>query len=149
MGPVLSVLDAQALIAALTDEPAAAEVEALLRGAHGPPRIAAVNFAEVVDVLVRIKARPIDQVRRALELLRAGGLDVIPVDAASGELAGTIRARRYRRRDVPLPLSDCVLLATGAILDDAIATSDPPLLAAARAEGIAVVPLPDARGLRP
>ena len=47
-----------------------------------------------------------------------------------------------------MSLADCVALATAAAAR-AIATADPPLAAAARAEGIDVIALPDSEGRAP
>jgi hypothetical protein len=46
-------------------------------------------------------------------------------------------------------MADCVALATAMSLDEPLATSDAPLAAAAGAVGVAVIPLPDARGQLP
>ena len=84
----MTVLDSQAVIAMLIGEPAAAEVETLLRARPGPPAIAAVNVGEVVDVLVRLKGRTLDEVTERLDWLVAGGLKVTEVTDAIGRDAG-------------------------------------------------------------
>jgi predicted nucleic acid-binding protein len=45
-------------------------------------------------------------------------------------------------------MADCVALAVAAALGEPLMTSDPPLAAAAGAEGIDVLPLPDSAGRR-
>jgi PIN domain nuclease of toxin-antitoxin system len=145
----VSILDAMALVAALTGEPARDEVERLLRDRADPPRIAAANLAEVADVLVRIKAFASDQVLQAVSWLRAGGLDVTPTDDVIALAAGELHARHYHHRRCPVSLCDCLALATAALLRERLATADPALAVVARTEAIGLVPLPDSSGRRP
>jgi predicted nucleic acid-binding protein len=108
-----------------------------------------VNLAEVIDVMTRIYERPVSSTINALAMLEAGGLKVVSVDATIGISAGELHARHYDRTASPLSMADCVALATAAELGEQLATSDPPLTAAAFAEGIATLPLPDSQGRRP
>ena len=124
-------------------------MEVALREAERPSRLSAVNLAEVVDVMTRIYQWPVDGTMTALAMLESGGLTIVPADAAVGALAGVLHARHYDRRSSPLSMADCVALATAVVIDDALATSDQPLAAAARAENVTVLPLPDSRGIRP
>lgn len=144
----MSVLDAQAVIAALVGEPAAGEVEELLRGSGGAPRISAANVAEIVDVLVRFRSQGIERVEERLDWLIAGGLEVTAVDDGIARRAGAVRGRHYHARQRPISLADCLALATALALGDVLATSDPHLLDTATAEGCRVRPLPDSRGLK-
>ena len=145
----MTVLDAHAIVALLTAEPAAAEVETILRNRGARSVISAANLAEVIDVLVRLKGRTIDEVNEKVDWLVAGGLEVMPVDDAIGREAGRLHAVWYDRAKRPLSLADCVALATANALGDSIATADPPLAETARAEAREVVALPDAAGRRP
>ena len=138
------LLDANALIALFADEPAAAEVEQLL---VGPAAMTATNAAEAIDFLLRNRLEASAVRARWTSLLRAG-LRVVAVDERLAWAAATLRARRYHRRSCPLALADCVLLAAAGP-DDAVASSDRPVVATARAEGIAVRALLDSRGVRP
>jgi predicted nucleic acid-binding protein len=144
----VTFLDAYALVALTVDEPAADEVEDLLR--RGDARVAVVNFAEAVDVSRRTHGLAADEVRRALEPLLLGGA---LASVGSGEphawLAADLRARHYDRRNRALSLADCFLLAQALTASDGIATADPVLAEAARAEAVAVVALPDSAGRRP
>jgi predicted nucleic acid-binding protein len=144
----VSVLDAQAVVAAFIGEPAAGEVEELLRGGDGPPRISAANVAEVIDVLVRFRSQRSGTVEERLDWLIAGGLEVIGVDDGIARRAGALRARNYHARQRPISLADCLALATALALDDVLATSDPHLLDTAIAEGCRVRALPDSRGVK-
>ncbi|MHB8507978.1 MAG: PIN domain-containing protein [Candidatus Dormibacteria bacterium] len=142
-----TVLDAFAVIAALTGEPAAAEVEAVVRA--GDACISAVNLAEVIDQLVRVAGRSAAEVEISLASLAAGGLVVVPTDEQVGRSAGSIRARYYDRRTAPVSLADCVALATCLRLAAALATADAPLATIAKKEGVALVGLPNSFGQRP
>ena len=149
MGQTTTVLDAQAIVAALTGEPAAHDVEGLLRDASSPAKISSVNLAEVVDVLVRLQRRTVDEVIEKLRWLVVGGLMVIDVDDVAGLLAVGLRARLYHRATMPLSLADCVALSTALRAGERLATADPALLRAAAAEGCAVIRLMDSSGRRP
>jgi PIN domain nuclease of toxin-antitoxin system len=149
VGSALTVLDAQAIVAALLGEPATAEVEAILRDVSDPPRISAVNVAEVIDVLVRRHGAAPDDVLQRLEWLQVGGLATVAADEAIGLLAGRLRARHYRSSDRAVSLADCVALATALHLGDRLATADPALADLAAEEGCRIVALPDSRGRRP
>jgi PIN domain nuclease of toxin-antitoxin system len=137
------VLDAFGLVALLRDEPAAEIVVDLLSA--GDVAIPALNLAEVIDQVVRVDGVTEREVRELIGGLIAGGLGVLHMDDETPWTAALLHARHYRRRRGALSLADCVLLAsTGP--RDAIATGDRPVLAAARAEGIDVMPLPDPAG---
>ncbi len=146
METTLSVLDAQAIVAALIGEPAAAQVELLLRDAVDRPNISAANLAETIDVLMRLWGWAEMDVIEKIDWLVLGGLEVVDVNEARGLLAGEIRARQYHRADRPVSLADCLALATALTLGQRLATSDPALLAAAQSEGCAATVLPDSRG---
>lgn len=140
-----SLLDASALVAFVRGEPAADEVADALRS--GRAAVAAVNVAEVIDVLVRRIGLPEHDVDVAIGRLLAL-LEVRPVDAAMARRAGAVRARRYERTASPLSLADCHCVAAAGA-DDVVLSSDALLLRAAEAEGVAVHGLPDSRGRRP
>lgn len=133
------VVDAYAVVAALIGEPARRDVEPHLATAV----ICAPNLAEVLDVCVRVHRNDEASVRERIDWLIAGGLDVAPLDLTLAVAAGSLRARRYRKRECEISMGDC--MAAGLPL----ATSDPHLAEAAWAEDIAVLALPDSRGRRP
>lgn len=143
------MLDAQAVVAALTGEPAAPEVEALLRDRNDPARISAANLAEALDVLVRHQGWSVDEVEEKLRWLAIGGLSVVHVDEPIALRAGRLHARHYHRTRRPLSLADCIALATAVDVGESLATSDPALLAAAGEEGCPTIALLDAQGRRP
>lgn len=120
-------------------------MERELRSPTQAAHISALNLAEVIDVLTRIYGRSAAATMDALQLLEAGGLRIVPVDADLGAHAGELHARLYDRRSAPLSMADCVALATAMSLNEPLATSDPPLALAAQNEGVEVVRLGDSR----
>jgi PIN domain nuclease of toxin-antitoxin system len=143
----LTVLDAYALVALVADEAGADEVETLLR--HGGCQIAPANLAEAVDVTQRVHGVPAHEVRGALEPLIPDTLAPLTAGLDEAWMAGDLRARHYDKKTRALSLADCLLLAHAVVQAVEIATSDPPLAEAARAEGVGVVALPDTSGVRP
>lgn len=137
------------MVAALIGEPAANEVEALLRDPSDRAAVTAVNLAETLDVLVRHQGWPPDEVEEKLRWLTIGGLAVVPVDEVIGLAAGRLHAEHYHRTRRPISLGDCIALAAAQVLETPLATSDPALIATAVETGCPVVALPDARGRRP
>jgi uncharacterized protein with PIN domain len=145
---VTLLLDAFALIALLRGEPAAGEVETILR--RGGAAMTAINLAEALDVLQRVDGIDRERLDALTEPLMQQSIALVPIDERLARDAAGMRARHYHRTRAPLSLADCVLLAAAAALPDrTIATGDPALAAAARTEGIEVSALPDPRGRRP
>ncbi|MFN8176110.1 MAG: PIN domain-containing protein [Solirubrobacteraceae bacterium] len=140
------MLDAFALVALALDEPAAGEVEALIR--RGTCSVSAVNLAEALDQLGRVHGHTQEALRAAFGPILGEAVVVLGVDEPTAWASAELRRRHHRRRHSELSLADCVALATAAAAG-AIATADPPLAAAARAEGIDVIALPDSEGRVP
>lgn len=138
------VLDSYAVIALLRDEPAAAEVQRLIEGDAGAV-LTVLGVAEVLDYLVRLAGVDEDEAALDLAQLRLAEPPALGPDIAVR--AGLLRARHYHRRDRAISLAACVAAETGRTLDVPLATSDPHLLDTCAAEGIAVIVLPDARGV--
>jgi PIN domain nuclease of toxin-antitoxin system len=134
---VSTVLDAYALIAFVLDEPAAARVERLLR--DGRTAITSVNYAEVLDRLIRGWAMAADDVNDVLTPLLDDALIRIDVDFRLANAAALLRAKHYHRTRCPLSLADCVCIAAAG--DGELATGDEPMLRTAEIEGIRTVPL--------
>lgn len=130
------VLDTSAAIALLRNEPSAPQVEQLLRDAFS--RIATVNAAEIVDVLVRVYGWTADDVVAGVELLSSVVEPVAP-SLERAARAGELRAR-YFRHDQCVSLADCFVLAT-AEPGDRIVTGDRTLATVAHDEGVEVVAL--------
>ena len=139
------VLDAYAVIAALVGEKARADVEPLLEDGV----LCAPNLTEVFDVCVRVHGNDQATVRERIGWLITGGLEVAVLDSGLALAAGALRARHYRRRHCEISQGDCYALALAQQRRVALATADPDLARAARAEDIELVALPDSRGKRP
>jgi predicted nucleic acid-binding protein len=107
------------------------------------------NFAESLDVLCRRYGVPLIELREAVGGLSAAGrIRILAPDVEAAWRAAALRQRYYAKRSSEVSLADCFLIAA-AETGDEIATADPALAAAARAESIAVVALPDSNGRRP
>jgi PIN domain nuclease of toxin-antitoxin system len=135
---VSTVLDAYALIALRLDEPAAEDVERILRS--GDAAITSVNYGEALDRLVRARGLPEPRVRAVFEALLDTSLRRIDVGFLVVETAVRLRAKHYHRERRPLSLADCICVASAGS-DGAVATADEAMLAMAEAEGIRTVPL--------
>jgi uncharacterized protein with PIN domain len=136
----VTLIDAYGLVALIAEEPAAAEVEELLR--DGGCRVVVMNLAEAVDVAHRMRDLPTDAVRAVLEPLTLSNvLGVTTSEERDAWLAAELRARHDRRKRSPLSMADCFLLAHAVADDEAVATADPDLVAAAREEGVTVLSL--------
>lgn len=122
----------------MKDEPAAGEVEGLVRQGVG---MAAVNLAEALDVLGRHDGVPPARLRELVQPLLVGPITVLSVTARHAWRAAELRRRHYHRRTCPVSLADCFLLAVCSG-EHELATADPDVLRVAEAEGVA------ARGLR-
>lgn len=132
------VVDSQPIVALLLGEPAAADVEALLR--EGGTRVSTVSLAEVLDVLTRRAGLPWDDVELVLAGLLAEALEPVAPDVHAAHRAADVRRRYFDRRTHRISLADCFVVAT-ARPGDRVATGDRVLLDVARAEGLAVVDL--------
>jgi predicted nucleic acid-binding protein len=133
------LLDAFALIALLADEPAADEVEALLR--RGEAAMTAVNLAEALDVLQRVQRIPRERLETVTTGLIGEQIALVAIDERIARDAADIRARRYHRTRSPVSLADCILIAAAAESDE-LATADAPLIRVAEAENVSVRMLP-------
>jgi predicted nucleic acid-binding protein len=132
----LILLDSSALVAALAGERAKWKVQQILRGKDAA--IVSVNFAEVVDVLVRVFGNDLDAVEAVLIPLVATNLPVLAIGEAEARAGAEIRIRRYNRRSSPLSLADCLLLGTARVRGARIATTDQLLARAGHAEDLSV-----------
>lgn len=145
----MSVLDASAIIAYLTDEVGADDVEVLLTDPEDRPVVSAVNWAEIGDQLVRVNRIDAGDAEQSAQLLVQGGLVVQPIDAVDGWLMGSLRAAHYHRSRSPLSLAGCSALATSLRRGARLATSDRPLATAARRLGLEVIAVRSSTGRRP
>ena len=134
----MTVLDASVVIDGLAS-PRSQAIDHLIRGQT--VRIATVNVAEVVDVLMRrLGVEEADVIDR-IDLLRQAGLMMEPLSARRALDAGSLRARRYDKQTAAVSLADCVAIALAAEVGEPVASFDQALLAVAVAEGVPVVEL--------
>jgi predicted nucleic acid-binding protein len=146
----VTVLDSGAIIGMLRGEPCMNAVATLLsQPGDGIATVSAIGLGELMDILVRVERTRVTAVDEAVELLLSGGLNVAPVDAETGRLAGLLRARHWDRSRRPVSLVDTAILATAVLRGEPLATMDRALVAMARAEGHPVIPLPDSTGRLP
>jgi uncharacterized protein with PIN domain len=142
----VTVLDAYAIVAFVAEEPAAADVEELLRA--GGCLLTTINLAEAVDVIRRVHGVPERDLRAVTEPLLDESVTVIRPSLAHAWRSADLRTRYYDRRSRALSLADCFLLAAVGP-NDAVATADQLVADVARAEGLAVTALADTAGQRP
>jgi PIN domain nuclease of toxin-antitoxin system len=141
-----TLIDASALIALLGAEPAAAEVQELLR--QGGALMTTLNLAEAVDRLQRRYGLEMEEIRPVIEGLLHKSLDLLSLDAATAWRAGELRAKHYHRSRCPISLADAVLVASTPP-GGQIATSDAPVVSIATSEDLSVIRLLDSHGRRP
>jgi predicted nucleic acid-binding protein len=142
----LILLDANALVSFLLDEPGACEVEELMQSREcGVP---APCVAEVRDLLIRRHAITEEEFLERTGPLVDVSVAGLPVDIQLAQWAGDIRAAHYSRSRSALSLADCLLLAS-AEEEDEIASADSAVIRVARELDIGVIPLLDSRGRRP
>lgn len=140
------LLDANALLSLLLDQPAAPEVAELLRSRDcGIP---APCVAEVADRSMRRHAISRNQFIERVGPLIDERVVGLAIDVPVAQRAGEIRAADYDRDGTALSLADCLLLASAGH-DDEIATADAAVIATAEKLGIGVIALPDSGGRRP
>jgi uncharacterized protein with PIN domain len=144
----LTLLDAYALVALVADEPAAEEVEAILR--TGGARVVVVNLAEAVDIAQRVHGISAEATRAALEPLFVTDVLAVTVsDIVRGWRAAHVRVEHDDKKASAISMADCFLLAHAMIDGGPIATADPPVASVARSQGVDVIGLPDSTGRRP
>jgi PIN domain nuclease of toxin-antitoxin system len=139
-----TLFDAFAVVALLRGEPAADDLEPIVRAGAG--RIHPVNLAEVVDRLARVGGVDPDEIVEDVALLDIETTDCL---ADTVVTAGALRARHYRRAASAISLGDCVAGAHALAADLPLATADPALATMVRAENGTVLALPDSSGNRP
>ena len=140
------VLDAVAIIALMKDEPAAARVSGLLRDETA---MSTVNFAEVVDHLLRVAKVDRDWIDLRLAAARDASLVLKSTGHSTAEMAAGVRSRFYEPKVSALSLADAFAIATAIESDAPLATSDPAVVHVLRNLGHAVLPLPNSRGQFP
>ncbi len=137
-------LDACALEALFQAEPAAQEVHLLLRSGEQIV-LTAINAAEVLDRMVRVRGADLGEVQADIA---AAGIFLSAVDAELAGAAADLRSRYYHRDDRPVSLADCCAAAHALDRGSRLATSDAHLVKLMMDEGGAVISLPNSFGIR-
>lgn len=137
-----ALLDAQALVAFLREEPAAHDVEVVLR--RGAVAMTAPNLSETLDVLIRVDGYDESLLGSLIDPL---GLDIVPMTAYHAWRAAALRSRHYAKDESEVSLADCALVAA-ATPADVVVTADRPVLRMADAEGVGTLALVDSTGKR-
>jgi predicted nucleic acid-binding protein len=144
----VTLLDAYALIALAANEPAAGDVERILR--RGQASIVVLNLAEAIDVCRRRHGLGSAEIRDVIEpLFLERSLTTVVSEERHAWDAAELRTTHYDRKTRALSMADCLLLAHAGQEDAEIATADRSLAAVARVEGVTVVALPDSAGAKP
>jgi uncharacterized protein with PIN domain len=141
------VLDAGPVVDLLLGEPSAGEIASALGHAESL-RISVVNVAEVIDVTRRVHGASAELAAMAVDRFLDEVARPVAATREHAARAADIRVRHYHRRDRDLSLADCFVIAA-AEPGDTVATSDRAVAHVARAEGLDVLALPNARGRRP
>lgn len=139
------MLDAYAVVAFLRDEPAADEVDSLLRSGD-EVSLTSVGLAEVVDHLVRLAG--FDEEDVFLDLAELGLYESVAIDSRAGGLGGRLRARYYHRTSCAVSMADCLAAVIARERSVPLATADSHLLDVCQAESIDVIVLPRSDGTR-
>lgn len=132
------VFDAYPLAAVLLDEPVAEAVAPLLGESLGESSVAAINAAEVVDLVARTSGAGADEVASAVELWVEGGMTVVDLDWALARRAADLRATHYHRTRTSVSIADCTAIALAERLGATLVTSDQALRGVAESTGIEV-----------
>ncbi len=140
----MTILDSYAVLAFLKGEPAAAEVEILMRA--GGAAMTVLGVAEVLDHLIRLAGA--NEEDASLDVAQLALEPALVVDEAIAAAAGRLRARRYHRTNCPVSLADCVAAELARAMSRQLATADPPLLEVCHQESIGAVALPGTDGSR-
>lgn len=138
----MTLLDAYAVIGFLADEPIANDIDQLIR--QSGCRLTTLGLAEIIDRMTRLYGAEPDEI--AVDIATLGLESAIPLDEATGVLAGRLRAQHYHRATRAVSMADCVLAAAARTFADRVATSDPHLLGLCHDEGIPAVALPGSDG---
>jgi predicted nucleic acid-binding protein len=143
----MTLVDAAGLISFFAGEPAAEQVAELLE--NSDCAITAVNLAETIDKLERVRRYLPSDLLDAVDLLVDSGLSVLSVGHEDGREAGELRANFYNARTCPLSLADCIALAAAVRHEAKLATSDSAMANVARRLSVQVVALPNSAGRCP
>jgi predicted nucleic acid-binding protein len=145
----MRVFDAHPLAAVLLGETAGLASGRLLADSGLDASVCALNAAEVVNIVARRSAATPTQVVEGFGRWLEAGLHVVPLAWSRAARAAELRTIHYHRTRCAVSLPDCGAIALAEQLGAELVTSDPAMLRVARAEGVAVLPVPDSSGRTP
>jgi predicted nucleic acid-binding protein len=145
----MAIFDTAPLVAVLLGEAGALATGRILIDTDDGHAVCALNAAEVVDRVSRGSGAPAENVAAGMELWFESAVRCVPLDWDRACRAAELRARHYHRTRSPVTLADCGAIALAEQLGMELVTSDAPMVRVARAEGIAVIPVPDSSGRTP
>jgi predicted nucleic acid-binding protein len=143
----MAIFDAAPVVAALLAEPGGIVSARML--AEPGHAMCALNAAEVVDTVSRTRSEPAALVAATIGLWVEVGLRIVALDWPRAQRAAELRSVHYHRTRMPLSLADCGAIALAEQLDAELVTSDAAMIRVARAEGVAVHPVPGSSGRTP
>jgi PIN domain nuclease of toxin-antitoxin system len=143
----MAIFDAAPLAAVLLGETGGLTSGRML--AEPGHAICAAKAAEVIDTVSRARGRPARIVASAFQLWTEAGLRVVPLDWSRVERAAELRSTHYHPTRCPVSLADCGAIALAEQFHTELITSDQAMVRVARAEGVAVIPVPDSSGRTP
>ncbi len=145
----MAVFDAEPLVAILLGEPGGLVGGPMLAEKPAEHAICALDAAEVVNIVARRSASSPINVIDLFEGWIEAGLRVVPLGWDRARRAAELRSVHYHRTQCAVSLADCGAIALAEQLGADLVTSDRAMLKVARAEGIAVLPVPDSSGRTP
>jgi PIN domain nuclease of toxin-antitoxin system len=145
----MAIFDAEPLVAILLGEPGGLVSAPMLADRGTQHAICALNAAEVVNIVARRSASSPRSVIDLFEGWIEAGLRVVPLGWDRARRAAELRSVHYHRTRRAVSLVDCGAIALAERLGQELVTSDPAMIHVARAEGVAVLPVPDSSGRTP
>lgn len=136
------VLDAQAVVAYLTNEPAATAVRDVLTSGE-QLLLSTVNLAEVSYFMAR--TRDVQPSTLYADIVQVG-VHITRLDEFCALDAATLRLKHYHRKHRPVSMADCCAAALALDRRAALVSSDEPLLSLMIEELGEVVPVPASDG---
>ena len=145
----MAIFDAAPVVAVLVGEPGGLVSGRMLADETAAHAMCALNAAEVLNWVSRLSGESADEVVAKMEIWFDAGLRCLSLDWDRARRAAELRTVHYHRTQCAVSLADCSAIALAEQLDAELVTSDAAMIRVARAEGIAVLPVPGSSGRTP
>jgi predicted nucleic acid-binding protein len=145
----MAIFGAEPLVAVLLGEPGGLVSGRMLAVETAEHAICSLNAAEVVSRVSRFSGEPAEEVVAKMQVWFDAGLRCVPLGWDRARRAAELRSVHYHRTRCAVSLADCGAIALAEQLDAELVTSDAAMIKVARAEGVAVLPVPDSSGRTP